>query len=117
MNESIKKLLSLPDDFIRKRSKNTVIVSLVNLFENNQSQETLLILAKCIKAYPKIWQYVHKFLKKENPPFQIVLDDGNGNEPIPKRRKQGKVYFLRSVIIDILISNFLLQRCLWKRKR
>ena len=51
MNESIKKLLSVPDDFIRSKSKNTVIVTLVNLFENNQSYETLLTLAKCIRSY------------------------------------------------------------------
>ena len=93
MNESIKKLLSVPDDFIRSKSKNTVIVTLVNLFENNQSYETLLVLAKCIRVYPKIWQYVHKFLKKENPPFQLLLDDGNGNEPMPKRMKKGTNIF------------------------
>ena len=90
MSDLIKQLLNFPTDFLKKFSENSVIVTLVQLLENNTSEETLLVLAKCMRVYPKIWQYVHKYLTKENPPFKPLLQDGMGTEPIPKRRKQGR---------------------------
>ena len=90
MSDLIKKLLDSPTDFLKKKSENSVIVTLVHLLENNTSEETLLVLSNCMQIYPKIWQYVHKYLTKENPPFKPLLQDGNGNEPIPKKRRHGK---------------------------
>ena len=89
MSDSIKQLLDSPLEFLKNVSENSVIVTLVQLLEHNKAGETLLILAKCMRVYPKIWQYVHRYLTKENPPFKPLLQDGIGNEPIPKRRKQG----------------------------
>ena len=92
MSVSVKEFLDSPEEFLKDKDKNVVTVTIVALSENqSDSCDFLILLAKCIRVYPNLWQYVRSKFYSELPPFKTLLEqNGEKVEPPPKRRKTRK---------------------------
>ena len=92
MSVSVKEFLDSPEEFLKNKDKNYVTVTIVALSENqSDSCDFLILLAKCIRVYPNLWQYVRSKFCSDLPPFKTLLEqNGEKVEPPPKKRKTRK---------------------------
>ena len=92
MSVSVKEFIDSPEEFLSNKEKNAVILTIVAFSENqSDSGDFLILLAKCMKVYPNLWQYVRNKLCSEYPPFKSISEDNDEKiEPPPKRRKTRK---------------------------